>query len=160
MTRTERNSHLLSFLEQVRPLIGRYARDFHLDFDDLYQDATLQLITLLESGKLDFGRNPGAVVAHFVEYRIIDRLRYLKRRPSISLDAALTADNNGQDDGVTTLADLIPSPYNHEPLELLLCWERLQELAPVVASMPGSHGQAVRRWFDHAASLFNPEVVA
>ena len=58
-----------------------------------------------------------------VRNRIIDKIRYNRRRQAISLDAWREAIGD-QDDGATP-DDLLPSGYNTDPLTILLAQEQL-----------------------------------
>jgi len=68
-----------------------------------------------------------------VRSRIIDKLKYLRRRAHQSLDIPTSRQN--QRDG-ETLSDVLPSPYHAEPPEILLAQERIADLLSHIASVP------------------------
>jgi len=142
MTKSERDGLILSVLEHVTPLLHYYAASSPLEFDDLYQDATITIIHKLntKADRLQFhgtGSNVYGYMTVAVKHRIIDKLRYTKIRKAISIDAPV----NGRDD-TPTLADLLPSPYRTEPITLLLAQERIQK---AIYSIPSISHHAARR---------------
>jgi RNA polymerase sigma factor (sigma-70 family) len=151
MTTTERNHLVLVLLEHVTPLLRQYAAKYAvLSFDDLYQDASIHIICLIDAGtpqqdleRYSFNR---------VRSRIIDKIRYTTRRQAASLDAPIN-----EQEGAATLADFLPSPYKAEPLAVLLAQERLQELFPILDQrMNPRRRRAIReRWETAAASAYS-----
>jgi len=145
----ERNALVLSLLEHVTPLLRRYAANYRvLSFDDLYQDASIHIMGLIDAGtpKPDLER----FSFNRVRSRIINTINYAMRRQAASLDAPLC-----EGESAVTLADLLPSPYEVEPLAILVAQEHLQELRPILAQrMHPSRRRAIReRWETAAASL-------
>ena len=128
MTTNERDSLVLFYLERVKPLLRAYAASAHLDYDDLYQDASIVVMRCLE-------RKPGeahslqAYIHTSVRNRIIDKIRYNQVRQAASLDAPLL---HGESN--TTLADLLPSAYSTDPLSVVLLKERLLARLPIGTS--------------------------
>ncbi len=104
---------------------------------------------MLDSNEVDFSRNTAYL---FVRYRIYSRIlntfQYVLRRRSASLDAPISDDEDS-----TTLADLLPSSYEVEPLAVLVAQERIQELAPMLAQPNPSRRRAIRERFDTALAL-------
>ena len=131
MTKAERETLVLSLLDYVTPLLRRYAVNYHqlLSFDDLYQDASIHIMRLIDAG------TPPEELQRYtynrVRSRIIDRVKYLTRRLSQSLDAP-THDQEGS----ATFGDMLPSPYRVEPLTVLLAQEDIQALLPRIATLP------------------------
>ena len=50
MTREERNHLVMSLLEQLTPLVRKYAAAYHLDFEDMYQEASIAIMRRLDAG--------------------------------------------------------------------------------------------------------------
>lgn len=133
MTQHERETLVLSLLDYVTPLLRRYAAKYRqlLNYDDLYQDASIHIIRIIDAGTPQeelqrYAYNP-------VRSRVIDRIKYLTRRHSQSLDAPMLYD---QDQGSATFGDMLPCPYRVEPLAVLLAQEDLQALLPRIATLP------------------------
>jgi len=142
MTTNERESFVLAHLEYVAPMLHKYASSAKLEFEDLCQDATLVILHVLE--RADSIRDLTPYVIRSVRNACLNKIEYSNRRRSISLDKPLF------DDG-TTLADLLPSPYQVEPLTLLLAQERLLELQARMAQPKNSQrARVVREWHDTA----------
>lgn len=126
MTRTERDARILQLLEEVSPMLHNLARWVGSDFDDLYQEASIAILTLVE-------RIPDAPVSFAVQkvrFDTIGRLQYWRRRQHASLDAPLDSETG------VTLADLLPDPHRVDPLVMVLAQERLQELAEQFTTRP------------------------
>ncbi len=148
-TVAERNHLVLSLLEDVTPLIRKYTAIYGLDFEEMYQDASIIIMRLLDVS-IDAIYDLRGYVAQRVKSRMIDKLRYTQRRCMVSLDAPLS---EGKDAG--TLADLLPSPYQVEPLTILLAQERLQELSSIFGlPMRGNRRRVIwEQWESAVASL-------
>jgi DNA-directed RNA polymerase specialized sigma24 family protein len=138
----EREQLILSLLNQVTPLIHHCAYTWDLDFDDLYQDATIHIIHLIDAKEAT--KNLLALTRLRVRSRIINTLRYTLRHRAISLDTPANPDSD------LTIADLLPSPYSHDPLSIVLTQERLKRLECKVQKLSGSHGSAVRVRYETA----------
>jgi DNA-directed RNA polymerase specialized sigma24 family protein len=139
---SEREQLVLSLLNQVTPLIRHCARTWNLNFEDLYQDATIHIIHLVDTKK-----NPQKLLSLTrlrVRSRIIDTLRYNLRHQALSLDTPSHQDSD------LTVADLLPSPYSHDPLSIILTQERLKQLEPKVQGLRGPHSSAVRVRYETA----------
>jgi DNA-directed RNA polymerase specialized sigma24 family protein len=117
-----RDALILSFLAMVDALLHRYAASAHLDYDDLRQDATLVIMRCLQRKPAQAGALHRYIYVA-VRNRIIDTIRYAKRRQAASLDAPLGSQDH---QGGVTLADLVPSGYSVDPLCVVLAMERLQ----------------------------------
>lgn len=133
LTDPERDELVLSLLDYVTPLLRRYAATYHrfVSFDDLYQDACIHIMKLVDAGV------PAQELRRYsynrVRSRVIDKLKYLRRRAHQSLDAPIS----GQDQGSgATFGDLIPSPYIAEPPVILLSQERIADLLGHIANVP------------------------
>lgn len=149
LSTAERNSLVLALLEHVTPLLRQYAAKYAaLNFDDLYQDASIHIMGLIDAG------TPQQELERYsynrVRSRIIDKIRYAMRRQAASLDAPIN-----EEEGAATLADLLPDLDKGEPLAVLIAQERLQELRPILAERTNpSRRRAIReRWETAAASL-------
>lgn len=131
MTKAERDSLVLSLLDHVTPLLRRYAANYRqlLNYDDLYQDASIHILRLIDAD------TPPQELQRYaynrVRSRTIDKIKYLTRRLSQSLDAPIS-----DQEGTATIGDLLPSPYRVEPLTVLLAQEHLQALLPRIATLP------------------------
>jgi DNA-directed RNA polymerase specialized sigma24 family protein len=132
MTRAERDLLVLSLLDYVTPLLRLYSAKYRqlLNFDDLYQDACIHIMGLVDAG------TPGSELQRYsynrVRSRIIDKIKYLTRRLAQSLDAPAYDETPG---GVT-IGDLLPSSYYAEPPAVLLAQERITALLPLIAGLP------------------------
>ena len=132
MTKAERDQLVLSLLDYVTPLLRRYAAKYRqlLSYDDLYQDASIHILRLIDAG------TPPEELQRYaynrVQSRIIDRIKYLTRRLAQSLDAPMY----DQDQGSTTFGDLLPCPYRVEPPAILIAQEHIQALLPRIATLP------------------------
>ncbi len=132
MTQQERETLVLSLLDYVTPLLHRYAAKYRqlLNYDDLYQDACIHILRLIDAG------TPQEELQRYaynrVRSRIIDQIKYLTRRLSQSLDAPMY----DQDQESATVGDLLPSPYRVEPLTVLLAQEHIATLLPYITTLP------------------------
>lgn len=150
MNTTQRNSLALSLLERVTPLVLKYAKAYDLDLEDAKQDASIDILNVLDAG-IERIENLPVYIALRVKSRIINKFNYTKRRQMQSLDAPIT------DDGNISLADLLPSPYRADPAAILLAQERLQELQTHLAR-PANY-QTRRKLSElHATALASMEV--
>ena len=147
MTLTEREQLVLSLLNHVTPLVRKLARDWHLEYDDLYQDVSVHLMKLVDR-PFDHIRNLPAVAAYSTRQIIINKWHYTDRREACSLDKPLIPDSE------TTIADLLPSPYNTDPEFVLLVKERLENLKATVERLPGRHGVAMRERYETALATY------
>jgi DNA-directed RNA polymerase specialized sigma24 family protein len=131
-TGPERDELVLSLLDDVTPLLRQYAAKYRrfVSFDDLYQDACIHILRLIDAGV------PAQKLRHYsynrVRSRMIDKLKYLRRRAHQSLDTPIS----GQDQEGATLSDLLPSPYRVEPPALLLAQERITDLLRNIDCVP------------------------
>lgn len=125
----------LDLLEHVSPMLWNVARSTGMEFDDLYQDASLVILRVLDRYQQENHANLTRLAMRCVRNYTLDLIDYRRYRRHASLDELI---------GTTSLADLLPDPYNIDPLLVLLIKERLQELAPLVARASGSHGRKVR----------------
>jgi hypothetical protein len=149
MTRDERNVLVLALLEYVTPILRKSASVYNLDYEDLRQDASLTIISMLDRNEIDFSLSTAHQYVRFrVRSRIVDRLRYVSRRVTCSLDALVS-----EQEGAATLADLLPSPYCVEPLTILVAQERIQELSPMLIQRNPSRARAIRERWDTALAL-------
>lgn len=144
MTTNERERFVLSHLERVTPMLHSYAATAKLDFEDLRQDATLVILHVLE--RADAIRDLTPYIVTSVRNACINKVHYTNRRRMISLDEPLFQDADG-----ATLADMLPSPYQVEPLTLLLAQERLVELQAQFSQPKNfQHARVMREWHDTA----------
>ncbi len=133
LTDPERDELVLSLLDYVTPLLRQYAARYRrfVTFDELYQDACIHILRLIEA------EVPPQKLYQYsynrVRSRVIDKLKYVRRRVHQSLDIPVFDQNQG---GGATFGDLIPSPYHVEPLTILLAQERIADLLCHVASLP------------------------
>jgi DNA-directed RNA polymerase specialized sigma24 family protein len=121
---TGRDARILFFLKSVDALLWRYAALAHLDYDDLYQDACILIIDILQNKPER--THTRAYISTAVRSRILDKIKYTQRRQMESLDACVG------ERGVC-LADLIPSGYSLDPLLVLLCKEERQEMKQMLS---------------------------
>lgn len=132
-TGPERDELVLTLLDYVTPLLRQYAARYRrfVSFDDLYQDACVHILRLIDAGI------PAHKLRHYsynrVRSRIIDKLKYLRRRAHQSLDTSTSGQNQRDDE---TLSDVLPSPYRAEPPEILLAQERIADLLSHIAGVP------------------------
>jgi hypothetical protein len=148
MTTTEREQLVVSLLNYVTPRIEKFARRYDLEYEDLYQDASLLILKMVD-GPLEGIRDLNAVASYRVRLMALNKLTYSKRHcKAQSLDAPLSPDCE------ITLADLLPSPYYTDPASVLLSQERLEQLAVTVARMSGTHGIAVRSRYETALAAY------
>ncbi|MDQ2887763.1 MAG: hypothetical protein M3Y39_16955 [Chloroflexota bacterium] len=147
MTTTEREQLVLSLLTEVTPLIRKSAAAWHLEYEDLRQDAVIHIMDLIDQG-VEHIVNIHAYVWLHVRHRLIDKLRYAMYREASSLDVPVGSDCE------VTFADLLPSPYYTDPVSVLLSKERLEQLAKTVACLPGTHGIAVRSRYETALATY------
>jgi DNA-directed RNA polymerase specialized sigma24 family protein len=130
-TNLERDELVLSLLDYVTPLLRRYAVQYHrfVSFDDLYQEACIHIMKLVDAD------TPAQELRRYsynrVRSRVIDKLKYLRRRTHQSLDTPIS-----DQDGSATFGDLIPSPYCAEPPTILLTQERIADLLCSIANLP------------------------
>ena len=136
ITQSERDVLTLSLLEHVSPLLQSYAQSAKLDFDDLYQDACVKILTILDT-RLSQIISLQEYIAVSVKHQVLDKIDYSKRRRTVSLDEPLL------DDASLTLLDVLPSPYAADPLIVLLAQERLDELHPSTVHHYGTRRMAV-----------------
>ncbi len=137
-TATEQDILVLQLLEHVTPLIHRYVSQYRhtLNYEDMYQDASIAILRLINAGTPQEELQRYAYVR--VRSRIIDRVKYNKRRQAVSLDAPLT------DSTPATLADCIPSEYSIDPVRMLVIKERLQEVYAALWRLPPGAGRLKR----------------
>jgi DNA-directed RNA polymerase specialized sigma24 family protein len=134
MTQDERNTLVLQLLDHVSPLLRKYAAEYRqvLSFDDLYQDASIHIMRLIDAG------TPSQELRRYsynrVRSRIIDKIKYAMRRQAKSLDAPICDQDN-----IGTLADLLPDPYRVEPLAILIAQERIEAAMRLIPNMRQSH---------------------
>jgi DNA-directed RNA polymerase specialized sigma24 family protein len=130
-TNLERDELVLSLLDYVTPLLQRYAAKYYrfVSFDDLYQEACIHIMKLIDADI------PAQELRRYsynrVRSRVIDKLKYLRRRTHQSLDIPISDQGGG-----ATFGDLIPSPYCAEPATILLAQERIADLLCSIASLP------------------------
>lgn len=130
MTQEERNALTLTLLAHVTPILCRSASTYHLDYDDMYQDASIIIMLMLDKQEVDFSRETAYhYVRTRIKSRIVNMLQYALRRRSVSLDAQLTQDDG---DGLT-LGDLLEAPGQDEPQANLSAQDELQE---IIAQIP------------------------
>lgn len=133
LTDSERDELVLSLLDYVTPLLREYAARYRrfVTFDELYQDACIHILRLIDAGI------PPQKLYHYsynrVRSRVIDKLKYVRRRVHQSLDLPISDQNQG---GGATFGDLIPSPYHVDPLTILLAQERIADLLCHIANLP------------------------
>ncbi|HEU5381234.1 MAG TPA: sigma factor [Ktedonobacteraceae bacterium] len=136
LTGPERDELVLSLLDDVTPLLRQYAARYRrlVSFDDLYQDACIHILRLIDASV------PAHKLRHYsynrVRSRIIDKLKYLRRRAHQSLDTSVFGQDQGGDE---TFGDMLPSPYYAEPPAILLAQERIADLLGHLANIP--HGR-------------------
>lgn len=107
-------------------MVQNFATSWNLDFDDMYQEACIHIIHVVDDPRIklvDLPRFANVQVRH----RLMDKAKYLRRRQMVSIDAPVSSDSD------ITLADVLPSPYSHDPESLLLLKERLKSLSVVAA---------------------------
>ncbi len=126
LSQTERDQLTLSLLEQFSPYLRQSARSARLDYEELYQDASIKIIQILDHYR-DQVCHLHAYVSMTMHNLVIDKAKYAKKRRAVSLDEPLL------DDTSLTLVDLLPDPYRVEPVVVLLAQERLEALASRVA---------------------------
>jgi RNA polymerase sigma factor (sigma-70 family) len=131
MTQYERDQLVLSLLDYVTPLLKRYAaRNRQLvSYDDLYQDAAIHILRLIDAGTP--AQRLRSYAYNRVHSRIIDKLKYLRRRQAESIDVPIYSD-----EPESSLADLIPNPYSAEPPVILIAQERIAALLPEIMRLP------------------------
>ena len=147
MVTAEREQLILSLLDHVTPLVRKLAREWHLEYEDLYQDVSINLMRLVDR-PLDHIRNLPAVASYCTRQLIINRWRSAHRHQACSLEAPLTSDTE------VSLVDLLPSPYSAQPEYMLLAKERLEELRESVVDLRGMHGKAVRDRYEAALAAY------
>jgi DNA-directed RNA polymerase specialized sigma24 family protein len=123
----EREQLTMSLLEQFTPYLRQSARSGRLDFEELYQDASIKIMQILDHYR-DQVRHLHAYVSMAMHNLVIDKVNYAKKRRAVSLDEPLWNDVS------FTLGDLLPDPYRVEPVMVLLAQERLEALQSRVAS--------------------------
>jgi len=121
LPQSDRQALTLFLLEQVSPYLQRAARSGRLEFEDLYQDASIKIMQILDHYR-DQVRYLHAYVQISVHNLVIDKVRYARRHEVVSLDEPLLTDAS------LTLADLLLDPYSVEPVVVVLAQERLMEL--------------------------------
>jgi DNA-directed RNA polymerase specialized sigma24 family protein len=143
MTGNEREQLIMQLVDRFTPHIHKFASGWNVDFDEMYQDACIRIIRLVDDPRIkleDLSRYANVSVHHY----LMDRVKYLRRRQMVSLDEPLSIDNKG------TLADVIPSPYSCDPAYVAISKETLEALATTVVCLRGSHGAAVRERYEAA----------
>lgn len=73
---------------------------------------------------------PASYAVRRVQYHVISKIQYWRRRQHVSLDAPLDSETG------VTLADLLPDEYRVDPLVMVLAQERLQALAEQFTTRP------------------------
>ena len=147
MTTSEREQIITQILEDLTPNIRKMAYAWSLSFDDLYQDACLIIIRVVDSSRVAVADLP-RFTNRCVRNGLLNKARYLRRRESFSLDEPLTSESE------VTFADLLPSPYHTEPEFVLLAKERLEDLKISVERLSGQHGIAVRSRYETALATY------
>lgn len=138
---------ILALLGEVTPMLRNYSRSTGLEFDDLYQEASVTILKILffqsHSSSCPNQQVPFLHGADLVRYitasvkkTVLMLMRRAKIRQTLSLDIPLSDDPNS-----CTLADILPSPYDVNPEDILLAKERLANLAPIIAQ-PRHYKQA------------------
>ena len=142
MTKSEHDELVLSLLDYVTPLLRTYAAKYRrfVNYDDLYQDASIHIMRLIDAG------TPAQELRRYaynrVRSRIIDRLKYVRRRQAHqSLDAPLYDQNQ---EGSATFGDLLASPYRVEPPAIILAQERIQALLRQAVRLPAGRAAIAR----------------
>ncbi len=148
MTQEERNALTLSLLAHVTPILRRSASAYHLDYDDMYQDASIIIMLMLDNQEVDFTRETALYyVRTRIKSRIVNMLQYALRRRSVSLDAQLSQDDG---DGLT-LGDLLEAPSQDEPQAQVSAQDDLREIiAQIPARLHPSTARKVRELQDTA----------
>ena len=137
---SERDELILSLLDYVTPLLRQYTAKYRrvVSFEDLYQDASIHIMRLIDAG------TPAQELQRYaynrVRSRIIDKLKYLRRRQAQSLDAPMFE----QGEVGPTLADLLPGLYSHDPLSILLAKARIQALLSHISTLPDARAALAR----------------
>jgi DNA-directed RNA polymerase specialized sigma24 family protein len=121
----EREQLTMSLLEQFTPYLRHSARSGRLDFEELYQDASIKIMQILDHYR-DQVRHLHAYVSMALHNLVIDKVNYAKKRRAVSLDEPLL--------DTVSLGDLLPDPYRVEPVMVLLAQERLEALQSRVAA--------------------------
>lgn len=103
------------------------ARSGQLDFEDLYQDASIKIMQILDRYR-DQVRYLRAYVSMSMHNLVVDRAAYAKKRRAVPLDDELL------DNVSLSVADFLPDPYRVEPELVVLAQERLVELQQRVES--------------------------
>ena len=91
ITLQERNALALSLLEQMTPILQAYAHSAKLEYDDLYQNAALKILTILDA-RFEQITYIHAYIAASIRNQLLNTARYCKRREAVSLDAPLIED--------------------------------------------------------------------
>ncbi len=147
MTREERNRLVVSLLECLTPLIRKCATAYHLDFEDMYQEASIAIMRRLDAGIDGINNLPG-FMGMVVKREMIDKLRYARRRESISLDAPIS-----QDEDSFTLADLLPSSsVSMQPEAALLAQEDIEEAFLWLPDFQSPNTRRALRWLGETAA--------
>src|SRR5215467_5314400 len=81
----ERDHLTLSLLEYVSPYLRDCARSGQLDFEDLYQDASIKIMQILDRYR-DQVRYLRAYVSMSMHNLVVDKAGYAKKRRVVSLD--------------------------------------------------------------------------
>jgi DNA-directed RNA polymerase specialized sigma subunit len=150
-----RDQATLSLLKLVAPMLQNYAQSTGCDFDDLYQNASITILKILDTGKLQV-RDLERYVITSVKHMVLMELRSRKIRQALSLDAPL----NDESDAIT-LADLLPDPHSQDPATVYLAKEHLEELR-VFTQQPMHHqrSRAIREWQETVAASLEMEETA
>lgn len=122
MTIAEREALLLNLLEKVTPTLRRYAASTSYEFEDLRQDAVVNIMAMLDSG-IGHIDNLAAYTHACVRSRIIDKIRH---------DAIDGLHQPRYTSDSISLEDFIADPYQRDPLTILLIKEQIEELAPLI----------------------------
>jgi DNA-directed RNA polymerase specialized sigma24 family protein len=141
----DREQLILALLEDVTPYLRQAARSGKLDFEELYQDASIKIMQILDHYR-DQVRHLQAYVAVTMRHLVAYKVKYAEKRRAVSLDEPLS------DDVSLTLADLLPDAYTVEPVTVVLARERLDELQVRVSA--AKHYQTRRMLGEmHATAL-------
>jgi DNA-directed RNA polymerase specialized sigma24 family protein len=127
LPQSDRQALTLSLLTHVTPYLQQSARARKLDFEDLYQDASLKILHILDQYR-DQVHHLQAYVMVSIRNLVREKVKAAKRLRTVSLDEPLLSDVS------LTLADLLPDPYSVEPVVVVLAQERLEELQSRVAA--------------------------
>ncbi|MGH2505807.1 MAG: sigma factor [Ktedonobacteraceae bacterium] len=140
-----REQTTLSLLNHVTPMLWKWARSTGYEFDDLYQDASLVVLKVIDHYQQKTINDLKRLVTRSVRNRIIDTIRYQQNRRHVSLDEQVS------DEGEITRADLVADLRQLDPLTNLIMKERIDELAPIAAQITnGNRARKIRELRDTA----------